>query len=1380
MYRSNMKFLYIFYLILMITPEIRTDNEVKIIAIHKDPICESLKNNNSTQFNIVAIGTTSKRLLLITKNYYVYDVPINSLDLVHDKLHLPTKPTPIRDKYPILFNSQGFRLILSARLNLDAYIINDGKNDWVFFGERLKVHYNIDTSEVFTKLVPYDKKNKVFVSSDMPRHYYSLVRVNNNLFMSIDRYDDDSDFSNMSTIQTEGAKYSICSNPQNTRIRMEKGKCRSGIPVQWPVLKGFASDGKFYLFSQKYIFILDEDVYNNQGEEYPVQKISFDSFFNCAGIIPASNVITKSCKFLLDNGGNNIVTVVPRGRRRMRSSFVNGKTGGSRRRMRSSFVNGKTGGSGFEEGRSKFKLTKMSTNIATTRSGKSMAQQISRPVMVSSRGNHRSLTGGSAHVTAHTGIDHDNNGYANTTNPNLLKRSATRIPSNERVTYVPISLSSRKMALPSNLIFPYIFNLVLMIISEIRTDNKMTTTATQKDHICERLQHNNGTQFQIMAIGTTSKTILIQQIALLSYVVAMGRTKKRVLLITKDLYVYDAPVDSFDSNRNKTYFKYLPTPMKDKYPVLYDNPLFKSIKNDMNVGIMYDSDGDWICMTTNNGKQGINYNIDTSKVHKGFVLSGEGPETLIATNEPCKSYSIQRREANENDLSLTALWLTAYKCKNGDRIINSDGIEKVTDFRLLCYDKKYVDILMIEGKKCDSDDDSRMANRDRENVFTQKGKQFYVTRIDNKNFFKCDDFYWIIAAMVLLVIIISGVYVAHRSLANRKKTRSGLERSSKISLSKSSIKVASKRSLKSKSKIEHHYLRRSRKATSPGSRTSLSGRSRKATSPGSRTSLKGRSARPTSPMSKMSSKISLNRLKRSKSRLNSISRGGSTSKLAKRILLITKDYYVYDVPINYLDHDKLYLPTKPTPIQDKYPILFKNQIFADIRTMKYKLHYNIDTSEVFGESVPSDKKNEVFVSSDKPRHYYSLVIKDNNLYMNIDRYDDDDSDFKNMSIIPTEGSKYLICSNPQNTKIRMEKEIKCRSGIPVQWPILKGFVTNNKFYLFGHSCIYIFDEAVYNNQGEKYPVKKISYDTYFLCQDEKIQTEKNREQRKQMDIIQYVYLVIMIVLFILSLSTTYVILNKWIQDDREAKRLIIKKSNKQTGSKRIISKQSYIDPSVLKQASIFPSTMKHASSSIPSAKSSIIEPVKKQVSISMSSAVMKKTLKKSELSKNWTKKMKMSKMKMHSHLIMVKYCINYQAISIKSSLFCIKLYAVPINNLHINIDRYDEVSDFSNMSIIPSVVGDYSICYNPLNTRIRMEKGKCRSGIPVQWPVLKGFASDGKFYLFGHSYIYIFDEDAYNNQGKEYPVHKISYDSYFICQDEKIPTEKNREQRKQI
>nr|XP_027203923.1 uncharacterized protein LOC113797699 [Dermatophagoides pteronyssinus] len=275
---SNMKFIYVFYLILLITSEIRMDNELKMTATQKDQICESLKNNNSTQFNIIAIGTTSERILLITKDYYVYDVPIDSLDQAHDKLHLPTKPTPIHDKYPLLFNNPIFHQFRSFPSSSNAFIMNDGKNDWFFLSKRqgetmLKVYYNMDSSEVFTNLVPLVEKNEVLVSSDIPRHYYSVVRENNNLHMSIYRYDEDSDFKNISIIPTEGAKYSICYNPQNTKIMMEKGKqCRSGIPVHWPVLKGFVSGNKFYLFGHSSIYIFDEAVYNNQGKEYPVQK----------------------------------------------------------------------------------------------------------------------------------------------------------------------------------------------------------------------------------------------------------------------------------------------------------------------------------------------------------------------------------------------------------------------------------------------------------------------------------------------------------------------------------------------------------------------------------------------------------------------------------------------------------------------------------------------------------------------------------------------------------------------------------------------------------------------------------------------------------------------------------------------------------------------------------------------------------------------------------------------------------------------------------------------------------------------------------------------------------------------------------------------------
>nr|XP_027203441.1 uncharacterized protein LOC113797284 [Dermatophagoides pteronyssinus] len=88
---SNMIFLYIFNFILMTISEIRTNNEMITTATQKDHICESLKNNNSTEFHIVAIGTTSKRILVIANQSFVYDVRINSLDEAHDKLHLPTK-----------------------------------------------------------------------------------------------------------------------------------------------------------------------------------------------------------------------------------------------------------------------------------------------------------------------------------------------------------------------------------------------------------------------------------------------------------------------------------------------------------------------------------------------------------------------------------------------------------------------------------------------------------------------------------------------------------------------------------------------------------------------------------------------------------------------------------------------------------------------------------------------------------------------------------------------------------------------------------------------------------------------------------------------------------------------------------------------------------------------------------------------------------------------------------------------------------------------------------------------------------------------------------------------------------------------------------------
>ena len=61
------------------------------------------------------------------------------------------------------------------------------------------------------------------------------------------------------------------------------------------------------------------------------------------------------------------------------------------------------------------------------------------------------------------------------------------------------------------------------------------------------------------------------------------------------------------------------------------------------------------------------------------------------------------------------------------------------------------------------------------------------------------------------------------------------------------------------------------------------------------------------------------------------------------------------------------------------------------------------------------------------------------------------------------------------------EESDCK--IPVHWPILKGFVASEKFFLFGKDYIYVFDENVYHQSSpeKSYPIKSQSYDSFFIC-----------------------------------------------------------------------------------------------------------------------------------------------------------------------------------------------------------------------------------------------------------------------------------------------------------
>ncbi|XP_027202381.2 uncharacterized protein LOC113796330 [Dermatophagoides pteronyssinus] len=393
----------------------------------RDQICERLRQNNSTKFSILAVGKTKKRLLLITMDYLVYDVPIGSINSTIDRLYLGSKPVKLDEKYPILYNSHHFQQIMGE--TVISLIMSDADSDWICLSTRKDTssnsgcNYDIDHEEALDGWQYFGKDSLVMISTDQPCQYYSLrsegtLQINLYQCVGSDR---------IREVQKISPKFdysAICYDQTQTKITVQRivqnvAKCRSGIPVIWPVLKGFVSDGKFYLFGQSHIYIFDENVYKQQGQSYPVEKRSYDSFFNCPGIIAPSNVFKSYFNWII---GAIIVLLAIlsiliwcilsiRRRRRTRTSLKRVKSG------RSKVM-------------SKQNLSKLSSTIVTKRSAKSVASRM-KSRFVRKVGSRSALSQGSGNVTVRSGVGSKAVSNMNRkTTVSRLKRSSTRIQSN--------------------------------------------------------------------------------------------------------------------------------------------------------------------------------------------------------------------------------------------------------------------------------------------------------------------------------------------------------------------------------------------------------------------------------------------------------------------------------------------------------------------------------------------------------------------------------------------------------------------------------------------------------------------------------------------------------------------------------------------------------------------------------------------------------------------------------------------------------------------------------------------------------------------------------------------------------------------------------------
>ncbi|OTF69843.1 hypothetical protein BLA29_005397, partial [Euroglyphus maynei] len=266
-------------------------------------ICHSLsrdhKDPDGNEFNILAVGLTRNNLLLMTKNFLVYELSKDSLDSSINKLYLNAKPTPMSVRYPVLFESDAFQRIRKKIFN--AFILNDNQTDWlclttwkVEINEK-GIKYDLNNHSVELGYQFIGEQQEVLISTNEICLFYSLRHSSETNGLEMATYK----CSQRSIILTHSFRLICFVDKQNKEIIIKDyDETCEYYPVKWPIMKGFVANGRFYLFDKNNVHIFDEIVYTKPNTAVSIDERKYSSFFMCPGSIP-ENFIAKHRSILM-------------------------------------------------------------------------------------------------------------------------------------------------------------------------------------------------------------------------------------------------------------------------------------------------------------------------------------------------------------------------------------------------------------------------------------------------------------------------------------------------------------------------------------------------------------------------------------------------------------------------------------------------------------------------------------------------------------------------------------------------------------------------------------------------------------------------------------------------------------------------------------------------------------------------------------------------------------------------------------------------------------------------------------------------------------------------------------------------------------------------
>lgn len=249
-------------------------------------ICEKLQSksdNPGLSLEILAVGLTDVSLMLITRDYFVYEVAKNEF-FVKQLSHI--EPKELSERFPKLYNDFRFQRIKHNPYN--GFFLQFGQSYTLCITTTMKmnypgVNYNLNTEQVTNGFIFTNAWNEIMISTTEKGFFYSLRQWKETVLQIAAYQLKDFQLYRIADYQN------ICQVFRNnsdefseTIVLYSQNSTDACTNVKWPVLNGFVANKTFYLFAHQFIYTFKDDLFQLPGTEVNVTKLSYNEFLDCS------------------------------------------------------------------------------------------------------------------------------------------------------------------------------------------------------------------------------------------------------------------------------------------------------------------------------------------------------------------------------------------------------------------------------------------------------------------------------------------------------------------------------------------------------------------------------------------------------------------------------------------------------------------------------------------------------------------------------------------------------------------------------------------------------------------------------------------------------------------------------------------------------------------------------------------------------------------------------------------------------------------------------------------------------------------------------------------------------------------------------------------